>query len=228
MPRGTKPYTINGKTYYPLLSAQGFSEHGIASWYGPDFHGKQTANGEVYNMHGMTAAHKLLPFDSKVRVTNQNNGKSIYVRINDRGPFVDDRIIDLTHEGAKQLDILGKGTAPVLIEVVSQPNHGVLGTTTAEAAELPAPTSQKTTTSGTYSTASANLQYYVQVGAFGDKANAQRLVNNLKNEGRTARVVPGMDNLWKVQVGPFGNVNTADGIAIELAKDFPNNFTVAE
>ena len=103
-----------------------------------------------------------------------------------------------------------------------------MGTITAEAAELPPPTSQKTTTSGTYSTASANLQYYVQVGAFGDKANAQRLVNNLKNEGRTARVVPGMDNLWKVQVGPFGNVNTADGIAIELAKDFPNNFTVAE
>ena len=102
-PRGTKPYTIRGKTYYPLLSAHGFRETGIASWYGPDFHGKLTANGERYDMHGMTAAHKLLPFGTQVKVTNKSNGRSIVVRVNDRGPFVANRVIDLTRTGADRL-----------------------------------------------------------------------------------------------------------------------------
>ena len=92
---GTKPYTVRGKTYYPLKSAHGFVEVGEASWYGPGFHGKTTANGERYNQYAMTAAHKLLPLGTKVRVTHMSNGRSIIVRINDRGPFVGDRIIDL-------------------------------------------------------------------------------------------------------------------------------------
>lgn len=116
--RGFKPYTIRGKTYYPLQSAHGFKEEGIASWYGSDFHGKATASGERYDMYGMTAAHKTLPLGTQVRVTNKRNGRSILVCINDRGPFIDDRVIDLTHTGAKQLGMLGPGTAHVVVEHV--------------------------------------------------------------------------------------------------------------
>ncbi|MCL2122902.1 MAG: septal ring lytic transglycosylase RlpA family protein, partial [Desulfovibrionaceae bacterium] len=112
---GSKPYTIHGKTYYPLHSARGFVEEGMASWYGPGFHGKRTANGETYDMHAMTAAHKILPLGTIVRVTNKNNGRSLVLRINDRGPFVDDRVIDLSRAAADKLDVVGKGTAPVRI-----------------------------------------------------------------------------------------------------------------
>ena len=117
--RGFKPYTIRGKTYYPLQSAHGFKEEGIASWYGRDFHGKPTASGERYDMYGMTAAHKVLPLGTQVRVTNKRNGRSILVYVNDRGPFIDDRVIDLSHTGAKKLDMLGPGTAHVVIEHVA-------------------------------------------------------------------------------------------------------------
>ena len=109
-PAGTRPYTVRGKTYYPLLSAHGFREEGIASWYGRDFHGKTTSNGERYNMYGMTAAHKLLPFNTQVKVTNKANGRSIVVRINDRGPFVANRVIDLTRTvpGLKDGELSGR------------------------------------------------------------------------------------------------------------------------
>lgn len=113
-----RPYTINGKTYYPTVVKVGDRASGIASWYGPDFHGKRTSNGEIYDMHAMTAAHKTLPMNTMVRVTNIKNGKNIIVRINDRGPFVAGRVIDLSKTGAVKLDVFNAGTAPVLLEVV--------------------------------------------------------------------------------------------------------------
>ena len=116
---GSKPYTINGKTYYPLQSSRGFVEEGIASWYGPGFHGKRTANGEIYNMNALTAAHRILPLGTLVRVTNKNNGRSLVVRINDRGPFAHDRVIDLSRAAADKLDVMAKGTAPVRIVALS-------------------------------------------------------------------------------------------------------------
>jgi rare lipoprotein A len=112
---GGKPYTVRGKTYYPLQSARGFVEEGTASWYGPGFHGKRTANGETFDMRAMTAAHKILPLGTMVRVTNKNNGRSLVLRINDRGPFVHDRVIDLSRGAAEKLDVVAKGTAPVRI-----------------------------------------------------------------------------------------------------------------
>ena len=112
LPKG-KPYTVLGKTYVPYASAEGFEEIGIASWYGPGFHGKKTSNGEVFNTYGMTAAHKFLPFNTNIQVTNLENGKSCVVRINDRGPFVDDRIIDLSQAAAQQLGMIKNGTAKV-------------------------------------------------------------------------------------------------------------------
>ena len=115
---GGRPYTIRGVTYYPLVSARGFRETGIASWYGPGFHGKRTANGERYNMYAMTAAHKLLPMNTTVRVTNLRTGRSIHVRINDRGPFIPGRVIDLSKTAAARLGILAAGTGRVRVEAI--------------------------------------------------------------------------------------------------------------
>ena len=112
-----KPYKIDGKTYYPKEYKR-YNEVGQASWYGDDFHNKKTANGEVFNMHDMTAAHKTLPMPSIVRVTNLENGSSIKVRVNDRGPFVDNRIIDLSKAAANKLGFKNKGVITVRVELL--------------------------------------------------------------------------------------------------------------
>jgi rare lipoprotein A len=113
-----EPYTINGQTYFPAADAK-YRAEGIASWYGPDFHGKETANGEIYDMNGISAAHTTMPIPSYARVTNLANGRSIVVRVNDRGPFVDNRVIDLSVGSAKALDTYAKGLARVRVEYVS-------------------------------------------------------------------------------------------------------------
>ena len=113
-----RPYVIRGIKYYPTVVNVGDEFRGNASWYGPDFHGKLTSNGEVYNMYDMTAAHKTLPMNTIVKVTNKRNGLSTVVRINDRGPFVATRIIDLSNKAARQIDMVGAGTAPVTLEIL--------------------------------------------------------------------------------------------------------------
>lgn len=201
--RGTKPYTIRGKTYYPLLSSHGFREEGIASWYGKDFHGKLTSNGERYNMHGMTAAHKLLPFGTRVKVTNRENGRSIVVRINDRGPFVANRVIDLTRTGAEKIGMIAKGTAPVILETQG-------------------------TVSGLKDGDLAG-NFYVQVGAFANKSNADGLAARLRSQGRSARVVWAEQvGFWRVQAGPYSGLNKAESAASSMGAEFPNAFVVAE
>jgi rare lipoprotein A len=113
-----KPYTVMGKRYCPTVVKIGDKFKGTASWYGDDFHGRQTSNGEYYNMHDHTAAHKTLPINTLVKITNLRNNKTTTVRINDRGPFVDNRIIDLSYQAARDIDMIKEGTAPVLLEVV--------------------------------------------------------------------------------------------------------------
>jgi rare lipoprotein A len=113
-----RPYTVNGRRYYPTIVRVGDTFEGIASWYGPNFHGKLTSNGERYNMYDYTAAHKTLPMNTILRVTNKNNGRVVRVRINDRGPFVGSRIIDLSKAAAKAIGMIGTGTAPVRLEVI--------------------------------------------------------------------------------------------------------------
>lgn len=115
-----RPYNVFGVWYYPIPSSQGFVEQGYASWYGPGFHGKKTSNGESYDMHALTAAHKTLPLGTLVKVTRTDNGKSVVVRLNDRGPFVSGRIIDLSYNGAHALDMIGSGTAPVTVEALQR------------------------------------------------------------------------------------------------------------
>ncbi|WP_044418439.1 septal ring lytic transglycosylase RlpA family protein [Halarcobacter anaerophilus] len=142
-----RPYQIAGKWYYPTLAKVGDVQRGIASWYGPNFHAKRTSNGEIYNMYGMTAAHKTLPMNTMVRVDNLDNGKSTIVRINDRGPFVSGRIIDLSNKAAHEINMVGRGTANVKVTVLGF--HAKIAKTKQEKAE--------TATVG---------KYYVQVGAF--------------------------------------------------------------
>ncbi len=113
-----RPYTVFGKRYYPTKVRVGETFNGISSWYGPDFDGKATSSGEIYDMHALTAAHKTLPMNTLVKVTNRDNGKSVIVRINDRGPFVGTRIIDLSNKAAHQIDMVKKGTANVRLEVI--------------------------------------------------------------------------------------------------------------
>jgi rare lipoprotein A len=113
-----RPYTVRGITYYPTVVSVGDEFSGRASWYGPDFHGKMTSSGETYDMNDMTAAHKTLPMNTIVQVTNRENGRSQVVRINDRGPFVESRIIDLSKEAATRLGIVGRGTAMVSLKVL--------------------------------------------------------------------------------------------------------------
>ena len=119
-----RPYTIRGITYYPTVVSVGDEFNGRASWYGPDFHGKQTSSGETYDMHDMTAAHKTLPMNTIVQVTSRETGKSIIVRINDRGPFVDNRIIDLSNEAASRINMVGRGTALVSLKILGFEKSG--------------------------------------------------------------------------------------------------------
>lgn len=200
---GSKPYTVGGKTYYPLKSAHGFVEEGMASWYGPGFHGKQTANGETYNQHAMTAAHKILPLGTNVRVTHLGNGRSVLVRVNDRGPFVDDRVIDLSHEAASRLDMMGSGTAKVRVQSIGNV--------------------AQVTSSGDVKGA-----FYVQVGAFGQKANAQKLINVLSKAGKSGRLIFGNNSMWNVQVGPWNDLFTAQKILPALKALYPHAFVVGE
>ncbi|MBD5165648.1 septal ring lytic transglycosylase RlpA family protein [Helicobacter sp.] len=163
-----KPYKVNGKWYYPTNVALGETYDGIASWYGPKFHGKKTSNGETYSMYAHTAAHKTLPMNTIVRVTNKENGKTTIVRINDRGPFVAGRIIDLSNSAAKDIDMVGKGTAPVRLEVI-----GFNGTISDSM-----PLNQETLARSEYKIAhtqqSVQLsRFLVQIGAFRNKKGAE-------------------------------------------------------
>jgi peptidoglycan lytic transglycosylase len=163
-----QPYVIDNQVYHPLPSASGFKEIGIASWYGPDFNGHTTSNGEIYNMYGQTAAHKLLPMNTILLVSNLENGRSTIVRINDRGPFIQGRILDLSYTAAKKLDLVDNGTAKVRVTAI-----GRAGNTTAE----PAVSSQNI---------DFNLgEFYIQVGAFQRKGNALRLQRKFAEFGHS-------------------------------------------
>jgi len=171
-----RPYTVLGKKYYPTKVSINDSFSGIASWYGPNFHNKLTSNGEYYNMHAMTAAHKTLPMNTVLRVTNLENEKKIVVRVNDRGPFVKSRIIDLSNQAAHRIGMIKKGIVPVRIEVIGF--NGAIG-------------------SSLGSVKSVVLDnYIVQIGAFRNKDGAYRYVKKYKElDGRyKSKVVTGQKN----------------------------------
>jgi len=159
------PYTVHGKRYYPSVVHVGEVFHGRASWYGPNFNGKLTSNGETYDMHSMTAAHKTLPINTYVRVTNLNNGLETVVRINDRGPFVAGRIIDLSYQAAKEIGLIKTGVAPVKLEVIS----------TNECANKYAYKRAKKVRQTAQSDNAKKNRYFVQIASLYSKSKAIRL-----------------------------------------------------
>jgi len=205
-------YEVLGKRYTVMPSSTGYKERGVASWYGKKFHGNLTSNREVYDMYGMTAAHKTLPLPTYVRVRNLANGKSIVVRVNDRGPFVHNRIIDLSYAGALKLDMVKDGTS--LVEVT--------------AIDFSEPQGDRTVRRSTPATTSpANRapdlpanRIYVQVGAFGERANAQRRLDVLAQAGIGDGFIheeQAPDQvLYRVRIGPVADVVQYDVLVAEL------------
>jgi len=193
-------YEVLGRRYALLPTPEGYVERGVASWYGPGFHGISTANGEPYDMYAMTAAHKTLPIPCYARVTNLANGRSVVVRINDRGPFVANRLIDLSYTAAAKLDMLRGGTAMVEVRVIT-PGDPQSETLT-RANELPGPT------------------LYIQAGAFAVAVNAQGLLQRLQRAGMANSFIlppPPGSHLYRVRVGPVNNVPDYDALAARLA-----------
>ena len=190
IPVASLPYRVDGHVYYPLRDSSGFSQEGTASWYGRDFHGKPTSSGEVYDMYSVTAAHKTLPFNTRVQVTHQENGKSIIVRINDRGPFVGGRVIDLSYGAARKLGIIEQGTAPVTLRVLREKSSALRR----RAATRP-------TRQGNFA---------VQVGVFANPSNA-RMVSRRFPHSRIQPVQQNDRKIYKVLVGNFSNYETALG-----------------
>ena len=187
-------YEVASKRYVVLASAVGYVERGVASWYGPTFHGGRTATGEIYDMNAMTGAHPTLPLPVWVRVTNLQNGRSVVVRLNDRGPFSSNRIIDLSRAAAEQLDMIRAGTA--MVEVRS-----LAGGNVAAQAELPAPPAPVP-------------RFFAQAGAFAEEANARRLAQRLR-DARVGDIAIGEtrvdgQRLFRVRVGPVTNVSEFD------------------
>ncbi len=207
-------YDVNGRRYQVLASAEGYLERGVASWYGPDFHGHNTSSGEPYDMYAMTAAHKTLPLPCYARITNLNNGRSVVVRINDRGPFVGNRIVDLSYTAAQRLDIVRTGTALVELQTVAPiTDRG----TVASAWPTPMPMPMPTPTPAPVSPPTL----YIQVGAYADASNAQRVVERLQAAGIDSAFslasVSGARPLRRVRVGPIASVEQFDSIAARLA-----------
>jgi rare lipoprotein A len=197
-------YEVFGKRYYILATAEGYRERGVASWYGPDFHARPTSSGEPYDMYAMTAAHKTLPIPAYARVTNLSNGRSVVVRINDRGPFVANRIIDLSYTAAHKLDMTRAGTAFVEVQVLTPGSP----TDAARALVPPAPA------------ALSGPVLYLQVGAFGAADNATKLAERLRTAGIAQVSVSGPAGtpaLYRVRVGPFNDVASFDKLAARVA-----------
>lgn len=200
------PYTVWGKSYRVLESNEEYVQRGIASWYGEKFHGHKTSNGETFNMYAMSAAHKSLRIPSYARVTNLDNGRSVVVRVNDRGPFHDNRLIDLSYAAAKKLDFLGSGTARVEVAVISVREDGSM--TMAGRAYGDA---KGTTESGTAGSGGRSL--FVQLGSFSQRDPAQTLLDRARkvvgDRMRVREVDTATGRFHRVQVGPFTNENDA-------------------
>ncbi|MCH7880742.1 MAG: septal ring lytic transglycosylase RlpA family protein [Proteobacteria bacterium] len=198
-------YVVMGKRYYVLDNAAGFVQRGMASWYGTKFHGRKTASGEIYNMHALTAAHKTLPIPVYVRVKNLENGRSVNVRVNDRGPFVGGRIIDLSFAAAKKLGIIVAGTAKVEISALragQNPAREVIRTI---------PLTDKT---------EQDVPLFIQMGSFGSKINAINLLRDLRDANELAAAISELrtdrGSFFRVRVGPLYDIDEANAVIRRL------------
>ena len=199
-----RPYTVMGRNYVPMTAVAPYRARGVASWYGRRYHGKLTATGDAYDMYGMSAAHPTLPLPSYVRVTSIANGKSVVVRVNDRGPFIDSRLIDLSYTAAHKLGIIAGGSAMVEVEAIVP---GVVATVAAAPVAAASPATDRqipiaTEVSGVH----------VQLAAFGSRENADAYASRLRGDltwldGQLQ--VQARDNLFRVLAGPYASVAEA-------------------
>ena len=216
-------YDVLGKRYYVLSSSVGYVERGVASWYGPGFHKVRTSIGEPYDMYAMTAAHTTLPLPTYVRVTNLQNGRSVVVRVNDRGPFVDNRIIDLSYTAAGKLDMLRNGTAIVEVRSID-PATAIAPAEVARAADTDVPPAAP----------GHPLQvraFFVQAGAFSDPKNADRLAEKLRGGGYGTVFVRENEiagrRMFRVRIGPISSVEEFDRIVAALVRGGINDAHLA-
>ena len=215
-PQQSKPYQVYGQWYYPRAHANGYTETGLASWYGRKFHGRKTANGEIYNMYGISAAHKTLPFDTVVAVRNLENGRTINLRINDRGPFVRGRIIDLSYGAAKKLGLVGPGTARVELIAIG-PAGGFSESGMAGRIDVPID----------YDSG----KFTFQVGAFRDRGNAENLRAKLDRVYQNAHIAThenGDGIYYRVRVGYFTSLAEARKGEQVLIRDGFEPIVIAE
>jgi rare lipoprotein A len=208
------PYEVFGKKYYVLESSEGYHKQGIASWYGSKFHGRRTSSGEPYDMHLATAAHKSLPLPTYAEVTNLDNGKKVIVKINDRGPFKDDRLIDLSYGAALRLDMVATGTARVDLKVIDADKWSagvqVRAAPAPSSIDLPAGTSGST---------------WLQAGAYGRREGAVELAGRLERASLVPVSIRDADDLFRVWLGPYTSHAEVESViqrAIELGFERPH------
>ncbi len=211
-------YVVFGKRYHTLASSKDYQQRGVASWYGTKFHGHRTSSGDTYDMYQMSAAHKTLPLPTYAQVTNLRNGKSVVVKINDRGPFHDNRLIDLSYAAAARLDILGEGTG--LVEVTAIDPR----TFARKVPEKPAVTASKPKLSKQIpvTEAEAAPALYLQIGAFSSRSNAERLKARLRSSELPGKLhisegVSREKPIYRLRIGPLASVETADQLTKSLA-----------
>ena len=234
-------YVVGGQRYYTLRTAQGFTERGIASWYGNPFHGQRTSSGEIYDMYRMTGAHKQLPLPTYVQVRNLDNGRTATVKVNDRGPFVDNRVIDLSYAAALKLGVVGKGTA--FVEILALDEHGhasrnaprdpvrgtVVGKSAAAHGSAPAPAiavvppaTTLTPVATLPSPAAGASGMYLQVGAYAERRNAEKIFGQLARvitTGVEIREIQSNNKVfYRVQIGPLPSTERADQVVLALEK----------
>ena len=224
--RAMKPYKALGVTYTPMTEWQPYKERGVASWYGKRYHGKKTASGEVYDMYSMSAAHTTLPLPSYVKVTNPANGRFVIVRVNDRGPFKSNRLIDLSYAAAYQLRFASSGSSLVEVEAIDPNNTASYMQTAPPNTPIITPIASSGTVQTKPSTSvinspAATTQYFVQAGAFKNQANAQALLKRIQS----LEIAPNVginsvynNDLYRLKLGPYDNKPEADIAAANIRR----------
>ncbi|MFO1257950.1 MAG: septal ring lytic transglycosylase RlpA family protein [Gammaproteobacteria bacterium] len=217
-----RSYNVFGKQYHVMPSSVGYEQVGTASWYGRKFHGRRTSSGDPYDVYQMTAAHKSLPLPTYAKVKNLDNGREIIVKINDRGPFHSNRIIDLSYAAAKKLGFAENGTGRVKVTAINPKTFGQRPVQVAKSSiKTPTQVAQKSTPKAT-----SQEKYYIQLGAFKNKANATQLAQKTSNYAKNLKFLDvyvhqdskTRDSLYAVRVGPFKNSQEAEKIKSQLAK----------
>lgn len=216
---GNKNYQVRGINYKVLSSAQAFEQTGIASWYGQKFHGHLTSNGEIYDMYAMSAAHKNLPLPTYLKVTNLANSKSVIVRVNDRGPFHQSRIVDLSYSAAYKLDMLTTGTAKVKITAITE----FEGKAKKSSSQVP----NNTVKNHTFEQDLAQEKYYIQVLATSKPALAKKTAKTLAKQYSQTVNYPEENGIYRIQIGPIINTTTLNKLLGELKQgNYPSAYLI--